>query len=556
MAARLTTYVVVAIVAATLIAGLIVGAQRDDSEGPVDLIVFNGKVYTADGPGPKAQAVAIRGNQVLRVGNNRDIERLRRPQTVMVDARGAAVLPGFNDSDVQFLAGALALDSVDLLGASTVDEVQARVRGWIEANPSKPWVVGRGWSRDALSKDARPRQILDAAAPDRPAYITSANGETAWVNSAALRLAGITRRTKDSGPGNIEKDSRTGEPTGVLRGEAMELAARLVPRATATDRSQALHNAIGEAHRNGITSVQDANVAPADFASYEEALKAGGLNLRIYSSVPVDAGALTGGFGTLEAMSAKYPDDPLFKVGGAHVTLDAGGTTIEPDDLNRLVRLLDAGNWQVTIDASGDRAASMALDAYEYAARSNPRPERGRRHRIGRLALVDPDDLPRFGPLGVVAVLRPSETTVIPEQGDAPHDVAGKRTARAWPGAEIVRADAHLALATGWPAAPLSPLAAIGSALGGSDASTEGTSRKADATISLEQAIGAFTRVPAFASFDEQRKGSLEPGMLADLVVLSSNIFAASPAEISSTTVAVTIFDGKIVYRRSASPTD
>ena len=186
-----------------------------------------------------------------------------------MDARGAAVLPGFNDSDVQFLAGALALDSIDLLGASTVDEVQARVRGWIEANPLKPWVVGRGWSRDALAKDARPRQILDAAAPDRPAYISSADGETAWVNSAALRLAGITRRTKEPGPGNIETDYRTGEPTCTARrGHGACRTARSEGHRNRTLTGAPQRNR--EAHRNGITSVQDANVAPADFASYEE----------------------------------------------------------------------------------------------------------------------------------------------------------------------------------------------------------------------------------------------------------------------------------------------
>jgi predicted amidohydrolase YtcJ len=161
MAARLTTYVVVGIVAATLIAGLIVGAQRDDNDGPVDLIVFNGKVYTADASGSMAEAVAVRGNQILRVGSNREINRLRRPQTILVDAKGAAVLPGFNDASTGFIDGGLALSGVDLADATTVDEIQSRVKVWAESNPDGRWIVGRGWRVGALATTPT-RQLLDA----------------------------------------------------------------------------------------------------------------------------------------------------------------------------------------------------------------------------------------------------------------------------------------------------------------------------------------------------------------------------------------------------------
>lgn len=571
MAARLTTYVVVAIVAATLIAGLIVGAQRDDSDGPVDLIVSNAVVYTADGSGRMAEAVAIRGNQILRVGSDREIERLRRPQTVMVDAHGAAVVPGFNDGDVQFITGALGLDAVDLLGAATVTEAQARISAWAEANPLRPWVTGRGWSSEAI--DAPTRQLLDAVVPDRPAYMLSVDGRTAWVNTKALRLAGVTRRTANPAHGEIEKDLRTGEPTGVLKAAAAALAGRLVPRPTREQRARALRVAITGAHENGITSVQDATAGADDFALYEEARQAGDLNLRIYSSIGVGAAATAGDFSTLDALSGKYPDDPLFKVGGARIALDgpvdssdaallepynaepgtrAGESTIEPDELNRLVRLLDRRGWQITIEAFGDRAVRMALYAYEHAVRSNPKPERGRRHRIEHLALVHPEDLQKFGPLGVVAVLRPSETTPFPGRVDAWIRAVGEdRATRAWPAASLAAAQTRVAFATGWPAASLHPLAAIHAAVNrpGDTASEEGWN--ADESIPLKRAIDAFTLAPAYASFDEQRKGSLKPGMLADLVVLSNDIFSAPPSRLSSTTVAVTIFDGRIVYRRS-----
>jgi len=193
MAARLTTYVVVGIVAATLIAGLIVGAQRDDNDGPVDLIVFNGKVYTADGSSSMAEAVAVRGNQILRVGSNRDINRLRRPQTVVVDALGAAVLPGFNDASAHFIDGGVALEAVDLREATTIEEIQARIGAWAEAHPDRPWIVGGGWDSAAVAAGPT-RQLLDAIVADRPACLLSRDGRSAWLNTKALRRAGITRR--------------------------------------------------------------------------------------------------------------------------------------------------------------------------------------------------------------------------------------------------------------------------------------------------------------------------------------------------------------------------
>ena len=170
MAARLTTYVVVAIVAATLIAGLMVGAQRDDNDGPVDLIVFNAKVYTADSSGTMAEAVAVRGNQILRVGSNREINRLKRPQTTVIDAGGAAVLPAFDDAGTHFIEGGLALDEVDLTDAVSVEEIQARIKVWAESHPGRTWIVGRGW-RPSSFATAPTRQLLDEVVSDQPTYL-------------------------------------------------------------------------------------------------------------------------------------------------------------------------------------------------------------------------------------------------------------------------------------------------------------------------------------------------------------------------------------------------
>ena len=182
MAGRITAYLVALIVGTTLIAGLIVGAQRDDG-GPVDLIVVNGRVYTADGDGTMAEAVAVQGNKILKVGTSREIQRLRRAQTVVVDAKGGAVLPGFNDAHTHLLSGGLSLSEIDLLDAKTLPDVEEAIRTWAALNPDRAWVTGRGWYYDAFTGGLPTRQILDTLVPDRPAYLTSYDGHSGWANS-------------------------------------------------------------------------------------------------------------------------------------------------------------------------------------------------------------------------------------------------------------------------------------------------------------------------------------------------------------------------------------
>jgi predicted amidohydrolase YtcJ len=411
--------------------------------------------------------------------------------------------------------------------------------------------------------------------PDRPAYIVSGDGRSAWVNTTALQLANITRHTPDPAAGAIEKDVRSGEPTGVLRNAAMALAAGLVPRPTREERARALRAAIASAHENGITSVQDAVVGTEDFDVYEEARRGGDLNVRVYSSIAVGRTATEADFSRLEALSGKYPDDPLFKVGGARIALDGPldsgdaalveadasrgvETSIGPDELNRLVRLLDARGWQVTTEAFGDRAVRMAVDAYQHAVRSNPRPARGRRHVLAHAGLVDAADLPRLAALGIMALLHPLEATPLAGRLDSLLRTTGaERAARAWPAASIADAGTRVAFSTGWPEGSLSPMEAIHAAVSRStlDGSPDGGWNPKE-RVTLKRAVTAFTSAAAYVSFDEQRKGSLKAGMLADIVVLSDDIFKAPVSRLAGTTVAFTIFDGKIVYRRSARSTD
>ena len=577
MAARLTAYIVAVIVGVTFIAGLIVGAQRD-GDGPVDLIVLNGTVYTADGSGTMGEAIAVQGNKILQVGSNREIQRLRRPQTVVVDAKGGAVLPGFNDSHVHFLSGGLSLNEIDLVDARTLPAIESTISSWASANPNRDWVTGRGWTYDPFPGGLPTRQLLDVLVPDRPAFIESYDGHTGWANSAALKLAQITRRTPNPPNGVVVKDARSGEPTGVLKEDAMQLVASLLPQPTRAERMAALEAATKVAHRHGVTSIQNASGSAADLELYEEMRRDKALMIRVYAALSGDA-ALTGDqLDALDRLRKKYDDDPLFKTGAIKLTLDgvieahtaallapyanrattAGEPQISDEALRRTVGELDRRGWQVMIHAIGDRAIRMALDAFENAARQNQEPERGRRHRIEHIETVDSADIPRFGRLGVIASMQPYHS--IPDPGQLEvwtANLGPQRTQRAWSYHSIARAGGRLAFGSDWPVMSIDPIQGLHIAVNRTtpDGQPEGGWIPGE-RLPLRRAIDAYTRDAAWASFDEHRKGSLERDMLADVVILTHDIFSLPPARLAEVDVAVTIFDGKVVYTRPAESSD
>jgi predicted amidohydrolase YtcJ len=574
MAARLAAYVVVAIVAATLIAGLIVGAQRDDSEGLVDLIVTNGQVYTADRRGTMAEAVAVRGNQIIRVGTNREIARLQRPQTVVIDARGGTVLPGFNDAHLQLIDGGLTLASIDLAGADGVADTLERIGAWAAANPGTGWVVGRGWSAEHFRGGLPSRQLLDSVVQDRPALMYGADESSVWVNSKALRAAQLTRRTADPADGLIVREPRSGEPAGVLQGSARALVASLVPAPTREQRAEALRSAIAEANALGITSAQNPGDSPESLELYRELRRSGDLTLRLYSAMAIASPLSEADLARLADIRKEYPDDPLLKSGALSIRLDgtvisrqaamlqpyegsveaaeaSGDLSFTPDELNRTVRLADAAGWQVITHANGDRAVRTALNAYAHAVRSNRPPARGRRHRIENMTIVDPADLSRFGPLGIVASMQPIGGSPTPHTTVSLSQDLGKERAALTFAARSAGKETKLVFGSGWPANALNPM--LGLLVATSQTTPDGTPEGGwhpTERVGLKAAIDAYTSAAAWASFDDQRKGSISPGMMADLVVLSDDIFLAPAAKLASVSVAVTIFDGKIVYRR------
>ena len=575
MASRLTTFIIIVIVGGTLIAGLMVGAHREDMDGPVDLIITNGRVFTSTGDDTLAEAVAIRGNKILKVGSNRDIKRLRRPHTLSIDAHGGSVVPGFNDSHTHLIEGGIALARLDLINARTLDAIKDGIRAYATAHPERQWVLGRGWYYDAFAGVMPTRQLLDTLVPDRPAYLTAYDGHTGWANSRALAAAGITRRTRNPAHGTIVRDARTGEATGALVESAMDLLTQVAPAATRDDKLQGLRDAVTLAHTLGVTSVQDAGDEPEDFDLYDALRHNGELDLRVYAALAAGPGFVAADLDRFDAIRKRFPDDPLLKSGAVKLYADGvvesytaamlapyanrnttGTANFTPAELTRIVTMLDGRGWQVLTHAIGDRAIRMTLDAYEHASAANKAPEHGRRHRIEHIETLDPDDLPRFAKLGIIASMQPDHGDPSPDLITVWRTNLGEpRASHAWLYGSLRASGAHIAFGTDWPVVSLDPRYGlhVATTRTAPDGLPAGGWIPAE-RLSAADAVRAYTSDGAWASFDEQRKGTLEPGMLADIAILSANIFPPDAAAVLDAHVSVTIFDGRVVYEQDGPP--
>jgi len=544
-------------------------AQPEGNGTPVDLLILNGRVYSS--PGTFHEALAIRDTRIAAVGDTRDLERLKGPRTEVIDAHGRAVVAGFNDSHVHFVGGGFALEELDLAGVTTLREIQARISAFAERKSDATWVRGRGWLYSPFPGGLPTRQQLDEVVRDRPAIMECYDGHSIWVNSKALQLAGITKDTPDPKNGVIVKDAKNGEPTGVLKEAAQSLVEKVLPRPTPEDRRAALKAAVAEAHRVGVTSVQNANGNADDLQLYEDAKKAGELQVRMYAALSISPGFTDADADRFDGIRRRYGiEDPTLHTGIVKIMSDgviesrtaamlapytgtssAGTPNYSVEELDRIIATMDRRGWQIQVHAIGDRAVRMTLDAFERANAANPPPARGRRHRIEHIETIDPADIPRFGKLGVIASQQPMHVVLgdmhaPPFSGPWPDNIGRERASRAWNWKSIMDAGGRATFGSDWSVATLDALQGVWVV----------TTRAAapgmrDQRLSITQAIDGYTAWPAYASFEEQRKGTLAPGMLADVVVLSRDIFAQPPVKPTDVTVDTTIFDGKVVYQRA-----
>ena len=570
MGSRYAMLIVGVIVAATLVAGLVVGAQRDDRSGPVDLVVLNGRVFTGAGEKP-AEALAVRGNEILRVGSNSAMKRLAGPATKVVDAHGGTVLPGFIDGHVHFVSGGLGMERVNLLDAESLDAIKTKIREFAAANPDRAWVLGRGWYYSPFPGGLPTRQQLDELVPDRPAYMTCYDGHTGWANTAALKLAGITAKTPDPTDGVVVKDPKTGEPTGILKEAAQGLMSKVMPQATRADRVRAIRRASEEASRLGITSIHEAGTGEAALEMFEEVRQAGALNVRVYAALSVTDDMTDADAGRFDALRQKYAANPQIKVGAIKVMGDGvieahtaamlapyannpsvGHANYTPQELQRIVTMMDRRGWQVMTHAIGDGAVRMTLDAYEAAANANPAPAAGRRHRIEHAETIDPADFPRFKRQNTIVSYMPFHANPTPAQLTVwTTNIGPDRSSRGWISRTMQQAGARQVFGSDWPVVALDPRLEINMAV--TRRTADGLPKEGwlpDQAISLESAIENITAAGAYASFDEAKKGRLAPGLLADIVILSKDVFAQPPARFLDAVVDTTILGGKVVYSR------
>lgn len=535
-----------------------------------DLLIVNGRVFTADEQGTVAQAAAVAGNTILRVGTNDELSALRGPGTRVIDAHGGTVAPGFNDSHVHFVSGGLTLGDVDLAGLTTLAQVQDAIRAFAATKADAAWVEGRGWLYSPFPGGTPTKEQLDAVVPDRPAVMTCYDGHSIWVNSRALAMAGVTKDTPNPTNGIVVKDPKTGEPTGHLKESAAALVTQIMPRPADADRRAALRTAVAQAHRFGVTSVQNAGGSPEEMELYDQARRAGELQVRTYLAFSASSSTTDADVDRMDEAWKRFGDDPTLKTGAVKIYADgviesrtaallapysnspsAGAPNLSPEELTRLVTMIDKRGWQILIHAIGDRAIRMSLDAFEHAASANPAPARGRRHRLEHIETIDAADIPRVARLGVIASQQPMHVPLgdmnsSRPSGPWPDNIGPDRASRAWAWKSIHDAGGRLTFGSDWPVAPLEPGQGIWLA-------TTRTSppNAADQKMPMSEVISAYTRWPAYASFEEQRKGTLAPGMLADLVVLSTDIFSRPPAKAADVVVDTTIFDGKVVYEKS-----
>jgi predicted amidohydrolase YtcJ len=559
------------------LAGVIAGAAllvAAAPEPPADLVLTGGRVWTAETASPWAEAVAIRGERLAYVGTAAGARALRGPKTQVVDVSGRLVVPGFNDAHVHLMEGALSLDQLDLAGEERLPGVQARLRAFAARHPKEPWIRGRGWVYGAFPGALPTRQQLDAAVGVRPAYIESYDGHTAWVSSKALALAGIDKDTPDPRGGAIARDPATGEPTGALKEAAMELVARVLPRLDADARYQRLLRGLARLNASGVTSVQDAGSEDAgeDIRILLRARQEGRLTVRVREALRLNPGNSQTAVSEARLLSAAHDDD-LLRFGAVKGFVDGvveshtaallepyaddpaggrGATRWAAEALNAAVTNAERAGVQVWLHAIGDRAVRMALDAFEAAGKaSGAHDRRGRIEHAETMAFAE---YPRFAALGVLASMQPLHATPDANTLEVWAGALGEeRTSRAFSFGNLERFGARLVFGSDWPVVPPDVLAGIHTAVTRQtrDGRPPGGWLPGQA-VSVESALRHFTIDGAYASFEEERKGSLAAGKLADLVVLSRDVIAAPPAALLDTRVLMTVMNGKIVYRDPA----
>jgi hypothetical protein len=514
----------------------------------------------------------VKGGRIIYVGSDSVPDGMIGSGTEVVDLAGKMVLPGFQDGHIHLLSGGVELGECTLFTMGSAAAIADSIRACAIARPAAPWVRGVGWELTAFP-DANPsRALLDRIVPDRPAIFDAADGHSAWANSKALDLAGITRDTPDPPDGRIERDPRTGEPSGTLRESAIYLVSRLLPERSDAELTAGLARAQRLANEVGITSAFEAWAPESYLRAYVAADLGKSLTVRIIAAA--DAEPDSTGIDSLirrlsdwralstprvRLIAVKLFQDGVIESGTAALLApyldrkgDAGKPIHPQPRLDSLAAALDREGWQIHVHAIGDRAIRMTLHAFERAMKLNG--PRDSRHTITHLQLIDPADIPRFRTLGVVANFEPYWANGDEYITKLAEPALGRTRSRwLYPIGSVAKAGAVVSGGSDWSVSPLAPLDGMQVAITRrlpDDRTT--TPWLPEEVVDLATAIAMYTINAAYANHQERETGSIEVGKFADLVVLEKNLFEVALRDIHRVRVMRTILEGRTVFERGS----
>ncbi len=558
----------VLVAALILLACTVTTAARD----PADLLFRGGAVYTVNAEQPWASAVAVDDGRIVFVGDDQAAAEWIGPDTEVIDLAGRMLLPGFHDSHMHPMRAGNRFLRCQMAGLGWPDEILTELRRCEKKLRPGQWLRGTDLSDDLFESDVLDKSYLDDIAPKRPAFITNHSGQLAWVNSKALQVAGIDASTPDPKGGEIIRDPDNNQPSGVLLFSAVGPIYREIPEPDETDLREALRLASRIANSFGITSSSEAQLYPENWQAYMAADQAGELTLRIQGS---QAWEFADGLDQLDDIRQRRDahNSPLFRADTVKLFLDGsfvgihGAALLKPltgtnDDFGNfypashqnlidVVQAIDASGMNVHMHALGDRAVRSGLEAIENAIEMNKPWDR--RHQIAHLALVHPNDLPRFSALGVTANYQ-ALWAYRSEQRQTEMDAVGpERAQRLYAIRSMLDSGARVVLGSDWVSASMNPLYSIQIAVTRRPPDGSGPAWLPEQRISLEEAIAAYTLNGAWLAGHEQLTGSIETGKAADLVVLERNLFEVDPMLIKDVRVDLTLLAGRAVYRRTAS---
>ena len=526
-----------------------------------DLVVWNANIHTMNAAQKQATSIAVLGDKIIAVGSDADTKPLIGPKTRVIDAKGKLIIPGFNDAHVHFLEGGFQLSSVDLRSAKTPQEFVERIRAFASKLPKGRWILGGKWDHENWTPNNLPTAaMIDEATPDNPVFIDRLDGHMALANSLAMKQANLDKNVKDVEGGEIVRDA-AGNPTGIFKDAAMVYVARAIPDFSFEQKLEAAQAATDYVSSLGVTSVQDMS-AGADVGVYQELMRQGKLKTRVYGCSPLsdykrwETAGVRAAFGSAMVRVGclkGYADGSLGSTTAwlFEPYLDAPNSTgLASDEIPKIGENIinaDKAGLQINIHAIGDRANATILDNFTKAEQANG--SRDRRFRIEHAQHLRQEDISRFGKMKVVASMQPFH--IIDDGRWAWKRLDEKRLKGTYAFRTLLDSGAVLAFGSDSPVAPINPLFGVYAAV---------TRRTLDdknpngwipeQKISVEEAVRAFTWGSAYAEFQENVKGTLEPGKLADFVIVSDDIFTIDPVKIRDARVLLTVVDGKIVFQK------